>query len=230
MGTTADYCIAVPVLPDQVEAYRKFGTDTEGRYKADHEAFLRRVGVERERIWLQQLPDGSALSVNHWRGDVQRFLEWTPEGDYEHLLAGAIQRMNGIDFTEAPTMNERVAAIPTPGVTARDDYTFALPILPGRLPAWREMVRRVLADTRAHQELHRATGIAAEVVFLQQAGGVDLAIYHWECDDPGAAFAATIEGPTEWGRELLGIVADVHGFDPTAPIPLNELLTSHDVE
>lgn len=59
----AAYAFAVPVLPGQEEADRRFIADIQGPRRAEYEATWRRFGVRAERIWHQVTPQGTLAVV-----------------------------------------------------------------------------------------------------------------------------------------------------------------------
>jgi steroid delta-isomerase-like uncharacterized protein len=98
--------------------------------------------------------------------------------------------------------------------------TFAAPILPGKLEAWRRFAQEVEGSRdEEHAESRRRLGMTRERSWLQQTPGGDLALISFDAADPGRAFAglATSNAPFDrWFREK---VLELHGLDLTAPAP-----------
>ena len=96
--------------------------------------------------------------------------------------------------------------------------TFAAPILPGKLEAWRRFTQELQGSRHAEHALSRKQlGMTREASFLQRTPQGDLAIIAFDADDPRRAFAglATSEAPFDrWFREK---VREFHGLDMTDP-------------
>jgi predicted ester cyclase len=100
--------------------------------------------------------------------------------------------------------------------------TFAAPVLPGRLEAWRRFTQELQGTQRVgHAESRRRLGMSREVSYLQQTPQGDLVIISFDARDPETALRgmATSTAPFDrWFREK---VLDLHGLDlaqaPAAP-------------
>jgi len=53
-----NYCLALPIPPENMELVKKFAQENGGHNK-EHDEFYRIVGVTREQIWIQHSPPGS---------------------------------------------------------------------------------------------------------------------------------------------------------------------------
>jgi hypothetical protein len=135
------------------------------------------------------------------------------------LLAAALMAGCGAPEPEAPP------ATPTPEPQV-DVYALAAPILPGQEEAFREMAAAITDGERA--EAHRAAyaelGVTKEQVWLQETPEGSVAVVYLEGSDLEglAAREAASEDPhVQWFLEQ---VTAVHGLDPQAPPPVNELV------
>ena len=105
---------------------------------------------------------------------------------------------------------------------------FAVPILPGKLDAWRSFLHSMREDRRAeYQESRTRLGISREMIWHQHTPNGDLALILWEGDDPEQIFQRLATSPERfdvWFREQ---AREVHGLDfgqpPTRP-PAERLL------
>lgn len=96
--------------------------------------------------------------------------------------------------------------------------TFAAPILPGKLEAWRRFAQEMKSSrAEEHAKSRKQLSMTREVSYLQRTPQGDLAIISFDADDPQRAFAglATSDAPFDrWFREK---VRELHGLDMTVP-------------
>lgn len=96
--------------------------------------------------------------------------------------------------------------------------TFAAPILPGKLEAWRRFTQEMRGSrAEEHAQSRQRLGMTSETSYLQRTPQGDLAIIAFNADDPQRAFVglATSDAPFDrWFREK---VRELHGIDLTAP-------------
>jgi len=96
----------------------------------------------------------------------------------------------------------------------------AIPILPGKLEAWRQFVAEMHGPRRMeHAASRRRLGITTERAYLQQTPQGEFAVVFFEAPDVGQmmqGFATSQEPFDIWFREQ---VLDVHGWDMTQPPP-----------
>jgi steroid delta-isomerase-like uncharacterized protein len=107
--------------------------------------------------------------------------------------------------------------------------TFAAPILPGKLEAWRRFTQEIQGSRgKEHAESRRGLGMTREVSYLQQTPQGDLAIISFEANDPGRAFLGLATGDSPFDRWFREKVLELHGLDLTAPVsgPPSELLVN----
>ena len=95
---------------------------------------------------------------------------------------------------------------------------FAVPILPGKLDAWRRFSRAMLEERRdEYLESRERLGITREMAWHQRTPGGDLALIYWEGNDPEQIFGrlAVSQNPFDvWFREQ---ALEFHGLDFTEP-------------
>lgn len=123
--------------------------------------------------------------------------------------------------TEAPMATpEPAAAAPDEGV-----YAFAAPIPAGQEEAFNELVAEIAgARAEAHEKAYAELGVTKEQVWLQETPEGSMAVVYSEGTDLGelAAREAASEDPhIVW---FMGRLAEVVGYDPAEPPPVNELV------
>ena len=100
----------------------------------------------------------------------------------------------------------------------------ALPILPGKTPAWQRLIGEVTTNRRAELDgFHRRLGLARVNWYLNQTPGGDIAIVVLEGPDAAAAFGqwGMSQDPFDlWFKREVGAL---YGIDfnqpPTGPAP-----------
>ena len=95
----------------------------------------------------------------------------------------------------------------------------ALPILPGKLDAWRRFIAALQGSRQEEYTTSRRLGITTERAYYQPTPHGDLAVVYVEADDVARVVQglATSQAPFDvWFRAQ---VLDVHGWDMTQPLP-----------
>lgn len=57
--------IAMPIKPGKTEAWRRYVSELDGRWREERDADFRRFGVRRNAAWLQQTPNGD-MAIIYW--------------------------------------------------------------------------------------------------------------------------------------------------------------------
>jgi hypothetical protein len=100
------------------------------------------------------------------------------------------------------------------------DIAFAIPILPDKVEADREMFVELEGPRRAeYEDARRKAGFTRETVWHQETPSGTVAVVHVEAEDVGAAMMAiaTSDEPfDQWFRER---ILDIHGVDLAEPAP-----------
>jgi hypothetical protein len=96
--------------------------------------------------------------------------------------------------------------------------SFAAPILPGKLEAWRRFNQETLGSRfKEYQASRQRLGITKELSWLQQTPAGDLAIVYIELKDPERLFgeiARSTDPFNVWFRQQ---VLEIHGLDLAQP-------------
>jgi hypothetical protein len=102
-------------------------------------------------------------------------------------------------------------------------YAFALPIVPGKLKAWKRMVEEIKGSKKKeYQASRKKAGITHEHVWLQhtpQGDFVVVSVVGKDAPNMVERFAASKLAFDKW---FLGQISDVHGINPDSMPPVNE--------
>jgi hypothetical protein len=108
-------------------------------------------------------------------------------------------------------------------------FVFAMPLLPGKEQADREMLQQLSKPGPAHDayvEARRAQGFTREAVWHQETPNGTLAIVLLESDDIANSMGQIATSDTLFVQQFREFVKDVHGVDLAAgPPPAVTLLT-----
>ncbi|MGV3524916.1 MAG: hypothetical protein ACO1RX_11865 [Candidatus Sericytochromatia bacterium] len=103
------YVLARPILPGQLEAWKKLSHELQSTYKADYDAVRQKAGVLREVQYHQASPQGDLavtyLELEHGMGrfnDELRAIQDTPFGQY---FSAQLSHIHGHQLGEAPADN-----------------------------------------------------------------------------------------------------------------------------
>jgi hypothetical protein len=92
-----------PIQAGKEEDARAFATETFGARRADFEAHLAQVGVNRETWSLQETPMGSLMLV-WFEGDVEKAFADLATNDSEYMtwFRGRVLDVTGVDLATPP--------------------------------------------------------------------------------------------------------------------------------
>ena len=95
------YAFALPIVPGQAEAARRFVAEVLGPRKAEWDDLQRRQGVTQESYFLQQAPD-SDLFIVTGQGTFTPISEWldTEGVPFDRWFADQIKEITGVDVRE----------------------------------------------------------------------------------------------------------------------------------
>ncbi len=236
-----EYAFAHPVARDKIEDFRKLAAELEGERHDEHRRFLLEQGVHRERVFLQRMPEGPALSLLHWDcDDPAQTLRWaellSPHAQFIRdriikEIAGVPEEV--IAAGGGMSVNEQImdaAGVPGQALTT---YAFALPIVPGKEDAAIAIGREATtgAGRTDFATFLLEAGIHRERAWIQRAPdgspGPSLVIVVRDCDDPQTTIERGLRGTSGWARRLQDeILPDIHGVDFSDRVPRpNELVS-----
>jgi hypothetical protein len=96
--------------------------------------------------------------------------------------------------------------------------SFAAPILPGKLEAWRRFQQESLGSRLSeHQASRQRLGITKELAWLQQTPQGDMTIVYFETSRPEQVFQALASSDAPYDVWFRQQVLNIHGLDLTRP-------------
>ena len=98
----ASLAMAVPILPGQAEGIRRMRDEALGPHRREYEESRRRMGVTKEKAWVQQTPLGE-MAVVYWEvEEPQRALRQLAESQeqFDVWFRQFIQNVHGMDFAQ----------------------------------------------------------------------------------------------------------------------------------
>ena len=99
----------------------------------------------------------------------------------------------------------------------------AVPILPGKVEAWRSFWAHWLGPGKAeYEEVRRRAGITREVICLQHTSQGDVAVVYVDSVYERDEMIARLQVDTPFITQFLQMIKDVHGFDQPPSGPLSE--------
>lgn len=94
--------MAIPILPDQLEAWKAWGRELVTTRRADFVDFNDRMGLNVHRAWLFQSPSGPLAIVLHEGPGSDTFMSAIATSDhpFDQWFRESIGRFHGVDFSE----------------------------------------------------------------------------------------------------------------------------------
>jgi len=62
-------CFTQLIQPDKREEAKRIFEEVRGPRQDEYEASRRRLGIRREKVWFQTLPEVGEMAVVYWEGD-----------------------------------------------------------------------------------------------------------------------------------------------------------------
>ncbi len=97
------FAVAVPILPDKMEQWKKFADDLKGRWSTEFKKSRKDMGIH-ERTFLQETPMGNFVIVT-LEGDnpEQAFASFGQGNDeFTKWFMSGVSEIHGIDLTAPP--------------------------------------------------------------------------------------------------------------------------------
>jgi hypothetical protein len=106
----ASYAFAIPVLPGKTDEVRSLAAEIFGPRRKEIDEFQRRTGVTKQKVWLQQTPQGDFSVVYFEADDPARLFQELASSDkpFERWYAQQLKEINGIDPSQPPPTNELI--------------------------------------------------------------------------------------------------------------------------
>jgi hypothetical protein len=98
------YAFAAPIARGKLDAWKQFCAETSGPRRAERMESMRRCGITRERVFLQQTPNADLAIVYLEGEDPQQELHklLASTHPFDKWLADQIIDTHGIDVTQPP--------------------------------------------------------------------------------------------------------------------------------
>ena len=98
----ASVAFAVPILPGKLEAWKQFNYEINGPRRKEFEDQQKRVGISRQRVWLQQTPGGDMALVVQEGEEPQRAMEAlaAPTDAFDVWFREQIKDIHGLDLSQ----------------------------------------------------------------------------------------------------------------------------------
>jgi hypothetical protein len=103
------YVLAAPVLPGKLTKWKSMLNEIKGSRRKDYQAARKKMGIKRERAWLQHTPQGDFVLVYLEGKDtsnvMERFLK--SKDPFDQWFAKQVAEIHGIEVsTNPPETNE----------------------------------------------------------------------------------------------------------------------------
>lgn len=97
--------IAIPIVPDKVEAWKSWMHEVVHDRKNEFDEFNRRMGLTAHRAWLMQSPDGPVAVVLHDGPGADDFLQKLAVSTqpFDTWFRDRISEFHGMDFSTPPS-------------------------------------------------------------------------------------------------------------------------------
>jgi hypothetical protein len=110
------------------------------------------------------------------------------------------------------------------------NYSFTVPILPGKTEAWRKHIQEMLGTRREeYNQSRQRLGIRSEQVWLQHTPMGDMCVVSMDTDNPRKVmegFMTSNDTFDKWFREK--VLIECHGMNPSEPAqPPNEQIVNY---
>jgi hypothetical protein len=223
----AKFMVTMPVPQGLEDHARRFAEEVSDRFD-EFRRSRRRLGVTRERGWLQRTPQGNLFTLllegddpvdanRRFAASQDPFDVWFKE------RAGGIF---GADFSQPIPVQPELIYKSAPDVSdAKEAIGVVLPLVPGKTETHRRMAEEVKGPRKAAFDAFHDTAGVTEDWWIQKTPAGDVVLGYLESDDLAGAMAhlAQSEDETEmWFKETL---METEGIDWAAPPPpLPELL------
>lgn len=98
----ASVAFAAPILPGKLEAWNQFNDEINGARRKEFELQQKRIGITRQRVWLQHTPDGDMAIVVQEGEEPQRAMEalGASENEFDVWFKAQILDLHGLDLSK----------------------------------------------------------------------------------------------------------------------------------
>jgi len=215
------FCVAMPVPSGIEERASKFAEEVTSRFD-EFRASRRKLGVTRERGWLQHTPQTDLFILMLEGADPieanRRFA--ASEEPFDVWFKDRAGSIFGADFGEPiPVQPEPIYSSVPESSNAKQAVAVVLPLVPGKTDAHRRLAKEVSGPRKdAFDKFHERAGVT-EDWWIEPTPMGDMALVYLESDDLAGAMGhlAVSNDDTEvWFKERL---LETEGIDWSAPPP-----------
>jgi hypothetical protein len=225
------YAFAAPVLPGKADRIRELAREVATSDEA--KSVRTAAGIDRERLYLQDTPDGDIAIVVWDTDDGERALKSlaTATDDYSVRFHADIMDIHGIDATDTDSVPspELIAewSAPSGHDPQAGDWSFLVPIGRGKVDAYRSMMHEMFEGSQrdGFEQTRKLLGVTRQTMFLLETsmGAFALPVV----EGPGAerVFAEQLRRDDHpffaWWRDQIRMVT---GRIPTGPPKVERLV------
>ena len=226
MSSTA---ITFRILPGMTPAALGFIKEAVGPRGAEHDESRRRLGITREKAWIENTNEGDVLVFFFEGGDLKAAMSMLGESDnmYDLWFREKMFTLTGADLCDLrqvkPSELIFEAQVDTPGGGAASTAV-VLHILPGETGEMSQLVEQ-LAGPRAeeYRDMLQRHGLERSRMYLQRRPSGETVVLYAEGRDPGASIAGFARSSQPFDAWLREMMLKVNGTDfirrQTAPPP-----------
>ncbi len=217
------------IQPGMTPSAIDFAEEVLGPRRAEHDASRAKLGITRERVWVENTNAGDMLVFYFEGDDLDVAMSMLGESNSMHDLwfrekMFAVTGSDWCDFRQVKPSELVFESPPRPPEEEAGAVTLVLPVLPGETREMRELLA-ALAGPRAEDYggfLSRYD-LWQVRMFLQHRDGGDTVIMYVEGREPGAAIASFARSSQPFDAWLREELLKINGTDyirrQTAPAP-----------
>jgi len=89
-------------LPGKLEAWKQFNDEINGARRKDFETQQHRIGISRQRVWLQHTPEGDMAITVQEGEEPQRAMEalGKSENEFDVWFKAQLKDIHGLDLSQ----------------------------------------------------------------------------------------------------------------------------------
>ena len=98
----ASVAFAAPILPGKLEAWKQFNNEINGPRRKEFEDQQKRIGIARQRVWLQHTPEGDMVLVVQEGEDPQKAMGIIGASDdaFDVWFKDQLKDVHGLDLSQ----------------------------------------------------------------------------------------------------------------------------------
>ena len=220
------FAVAMPIPPGAADKYRAFSEEAFGRRRDELAESRGKLGVTLERAWIQHTPGGDVFILLLEGDDPveanRRFA--ASEDPFDVWFKQEAGAALGADFSRpVPVRPEMIyESVPKDGPRASQYVCVAIPLVPGKTEAHRQVAEEVKGPRReAFDAFHDRAGVT-EDWWIEETPDGDLVLVYLESEDLAGAMehlARSDEDAEAWFKERLMETQGIDWGGPPPPLP-----------